>query len=194
MTYWLPRVTAHPDVPGRVLMWVHEALTVLPEHVADRLWPCGVSVRATFPWDSLCQHGISWKEVGGYWNSDTRYAVINAQWCTSREAAAAVVLHELGHGMSIDMLDKPHRGPAFRAAWSAARQEVKRRHPSDYTDFRALGCYCQQWTRAVQEVWAEAFAWIYGARCMTHPAFGKVFADCITLVRADLDALAGEVE
>lgn len=189
MSYWLPRVCAHPDVSSEVLAWAHESMKVLPEHVAKALWPCGVSVR-DFPWDHECGDGRPWKDVGGYWSSETMYAMVNAAYCKTPETTAAVVLHELGHGLSIDVLPKPHRDAAFRAAWSTGRKRVKQRYPSDYEAYEGLGVFCGHWTQAVQEVWAEGFAWIFGARIETHPAFADVFHECVALVSAEIDTLS----
>lgn len=180
----LLKVCAHDDVPAEALGRAHKAMRLLPEHVVTQLWGAraGVFLRADFPWDNDNRFGAPWAECGGYWDSGTRYAVINASWCTRQSLMTAVVTHELGHALSIDVLAKPHRDAAFRDAWSRGRAEIASRWHDDYRQRRNMGVYCLHWTQGVAEVWADAFCWLLGAKRTIHPAFGRVFSECIELV------------
>lgn len=194
MGHWLPKVSARSDVKPEALIMVHKSLVKLPEYVTEALWSgsAGVSVRADFPWDDeetggQNYHGQSWHECGGYWNGS--WAIVNAGWCRSQAEMDAVVHHEFGHALSEVVLEAPHRRPEFREAWSEGRRTIKERWPADYEARERMGVFCLHWTRGVQEVWAEAFAWIQRSRATTHPAFGEVFARCIALVKDDLRTL-----
>lgn len=187
-SYWLPRVTARSDVPSEVVARAYHALRLLPEHVADQLWPVWVAVRSEFPWNEECDtYGQAWRDTGGYWNQANRCAVINGAWCSTQPLMDAVVLHELGHALSLYVLPRPHRTAEFRAAWKAGCQRVRREFPEHYRRHRGLGVFCIHWTRGIQEVWAEGFAWTLGAREATHPDFGRVYAECLDMVAATLE-------
>lgn len=187
--HWLPRVTAHSDVEPEAVARVHHAMRLLPEPVADLLWPVSVAVRADFPWTHRNDtYDMEWKDTGGYWHHDNRAAVINAAWCSTQPLMDAVVLHELGHALSLYILPKPHRDVAFREAWKIGSRRVREEFPEDYRARRGLGVFCIHWTRGIQEVWAEGFAWILGARETTHEDFGRVYAECMEMVRLVVQA------
>lgn len=188
--YMLPRVYADSTVTAASVGRAHRALCLLPEHVAGLLRDAsvGVYLRADFPWEEGNQHGEPWSECGGYWSSSSGFLVINTSWCTRQGLMNAVVFHEVGHALSIDVLAKPHRVDEFRAAWSRGRAAVAKRWPDDYRAQRMMGVYCGHWTRGVQEVWADAFCWLMGAKRTIHPSFASVFTDCLELVHYALAA------
>ncbi len=181
----LPLVCAAEDVNPEAVARVHKSLRKLPAHLAATFIAqrVGIFIRSDFSWDGGNMFGAPWGDCGGYWDSGTRYGVINAAWCKRQNLMDAVVIHELGHALSIDVLEKPYRTAAFREAWSLGRAEVARRWPAEYRAKRGMGVYCIHWTNAVAEVWADSFCWILGTRRTIHTAFGSVFAECVELVR-----------
>lgn len=194
--HWLPKVVARADVSPAALVMAHRALLKLPPPVCERLWAhsYGLSLFGAFDWVSAGEEngtfrGASWKSTGGYWDETRGYAAINAAWCQSQDDMDAVVFHEIGHALSINILPKPHRTPSFRAGWTTGRKRVRARFPAAYAGQTHMGVFCIQWTRAVQEVWAECFAWLMGARSQTHPTFAECFPECLDLVRADIAPL-----
>lgn len=190
----LPIVVAHNDVPAEAVRMVHKSLGLLPRAACTALWTKkhGVFLRRDF--DSLGATadpytGGAWSDHGGYWDGDSGYAVINAAWCHSQARMDGVVVHEFGHALSIDVLPRPHRSDAFRAAWRRGCAILRERYPADVAACVRMGIYALHWTQGVQEVWADAFAWLLDARGTIDPAFGVIFADCIALVEAEVSAL-----
>lgn len=194
----LPYITAQRGVSPDVVALAHVSLQRLPAAVVDALWRkrFGVYIRADFAdWDTA--EGAAkpyghpnWSTCGGYWDESIGYAVVNAAWCHNQGRMDAVVVHEFGHALSINILGRPHRKATFRAAWKRGRDAIRQWFPTHYASKEGLGIYTIQWTRAVQETWAECFAWMLGARATTHPAFGDVFAECIATVSTDMEAIA----
>lgn len=196
-TYCLPYLAATADTPAEAVAMAHRSLQRLPASVVAALWQkkYGVYVKASFAgWDDVPgaqkPYGHpNWSTCGGYWDEDIGYAVVNAQWCRTQGHMDAVVIHEFGHALSINVLGRPHRRAPFRTAWKVGRDRIRERWPADFASKNGLGIFTIQWTRAVQETWAECFTWLMGARACTHPAFGEIFTECLERVLADLSAL-----
>ena len=193
--HWLPKMSAKADAPPEAVASVHRSLQRLPVALTELLWAhnIGVSVRASFPWDAETAHpGQAWKDCGGYYNEATGYCVVNAAWMKGQADFDAVIYHEIGHALSYRAFPRAHNDPGFRAAWSVGRKRIAERWPDAYKSGLNMGVYTTHWTRGVQEVWAEAVAWMLDARVTTHPAFGEVFRECVEIVRERL-ATAGVV-
>lgn len=191
---WLPAIAARGDVSPESVAMAHRSLQKIPPPIIRALAKirASVSIWQGFPkeWDYAPYGHRSWDTCGGYWDASGAWAVVNAAWCRTQGHMDAVVVHELGHALSINVLPRPHRDAPFREAWKAGRDEIRRRWP-DATEGDGMKVFDLHWTRGTQEVWAECFAWILGARACTHPAFGEVFADCLRLVSAEMDAIMG---
>lgn len=197
MTYWLPKVSALADVPPGAVACVHRSLQRLPESLSELLWKhsIGFSVRASFPWDATTVHrGQTWKDCGGYYNEETGFCMLNASWMKGQGDYDSVIFHEIGHALSYRAFGRAHNDPDFRAAWSVGRKRVADTWPDAHAGSFGMGVYTPHWTRGVQEVWAEAVAWMMGARGTIHPAFGGTFRECIEIVRQRLAGVGVTLE
>lgn len=187
--------TFHRDARPEKAAMVLEALCTLPGPLADLCFRRNVTVQVRPSFAGWLEHdppgwpkGTGYDDTMGVYQPDRKEITLAAHLIPSVEHARAVIFHELGHALSMSLLDDPYWRPDFRRAWSTGRARVKERWPADVLARRALGIFCLHWRVATAEVWAESVSWILGARVLTHHQFGDVFRECVDLVAGTLEA------